>query len=74
VTTSPNTNFFDTPIEECISLVTIPRILSVTYAGLGFEGAVIVVGEYYYNHKTRAIKKRTSKRKREKVDTSHETP
>jgi len=45
----------------------------VTTARLGFEGAVIVVSDYYYNHKTRTIKKREPKRKRENVDTSHET-
>jgi hypothetical protein len=54
-------------------LVAIPGSLSVTSVGLGFEGVVIVVGDYYYNHKMRAIEKREPKRKREKVDTSHET-
>jgi hypothetical protein len=32
---------------------------------LGFEGAIVIVGDYYYSHKTREIEKRTPKRKRE---------
>jgi hypothetical protein len=74
VTIGPDTNMFDTPIEECTPLESIPGSLSVTSAGLGFEGAVVIVGDYYYNHKMRSIEKITPKRKREKVDTSHETP
>jgi predicted lipase len=73
VTTILDTNMFKTPIEEFTLLESIPGSLLVTYVGLGFEGAVIVVGDYYYNHKMRAIKKITTKRKREKADTIHET-
>jgi hypothetical protein len=73
VTTSSDTNMFNTPIEECTLLASIPESLSVTYVGLGFEGEVIVVGDYYYNHNMRAIEKRKTKRKGEKDDTSHET-
>jgi hypothetical protein len=35
---------------------------------------IVVVGDYYYSHKTREIEKRTSKRKRGKVDVSQEAP
>jgi hypothetical protein len=74
VTSGPNTDLINTPIEECTPLSSIPGSLLVTSAGLGFEGAVVVVGDYYYNHKTREIEKRMSKRKIGKVDVSHETP
>jgi hypothetical protein len=64
---------FNILIEECTPLESIPGILLVTYAGLRFEGVVIVFCDYYYSHKMRAIKKREPKRKREEVDISHET-
>jgi hypothetical protein len=51
----------------------IPSNLSFTSPGLGIECVVVVVGEYYYNHKTKAIEKRTTKRKREGSGTSQET-
>jgi hypothetical protein len=31
---------------------------------LNFDGVVVVVGDYYYNDKTRSIEKRSNKRKR----------
>jgi hypothetical protein len=40
------------PIEECTPLASIPGILSLTFEGLGFEGAVVIIDDYYYNHKT----------------------
>jgi hypothetical protein len=52
------------PLEECTPLAVIPGNLSFTSLGLGIEGVVVVVGEYYYNHKTKAIEKRMTKRKR----------
>jgi hypothetical protein len=42
-------------LEECTPLATIPGILSVTSTRLEIEGVVVVVGNYYYNHKTKAI-------------------
>jgi hypothetical protein len=49
----------------------IPGILSVTSTGLKIEGAVVAVGDSYYIHETRAIEKRTIKRKREGTNTIH---
>jgi hypothetical protein len=53
----PDTNLFDPWIEECTPLVAIPGSLSVTSVGLGFEGAVVVVGDYLSNHRMRSIEK-----------------
>jgi len=44
-------------------LVAILGIFSLISPGLGVECAVVAVGEYYYIHKTKAIEKRTAKRK-----------
>jgi hypothetical protein len=52
---------FDTLIKECTPLAAISGSLLVTYVGLGLEGAVVIAGDYYYNHKTRAIDKITPK-------------
>jgi hypothetical protein len=40
------------------------KSFSLTSPGLGVECAVVVVGEYYYSHKTKSIEKRDAKRKR----------
>jgi hypothetical protein len=52
------------PLEECTPLATIPGNLSFTSPRHGIECVVVVVREYYYSHKTKAIEKRTTKRKR----------
>jgi hypothetical protein len=62
------------PIEECTPLASILGILSLTSEGLRFEGVVVTVGYYYYNHKTRAIEKRAPKRKRGKIEASQDVP
>jgi hypothetical protein len=55
VTLGLNTNMINTPIEEFTPLVTILGILSLASEGLGFEGAIVIVGDYYYSHKISAI-------------------
>jgi hypothetical protein len=70
---TPDTSILIIPLEECTPMASIPGSILVTSTGLGIEGAIVVVGEYYYSHKTKAIEKRTTKRKREGTDTSHGT-
>jgi len=70
---NPSTSMITIPLEECTPLAVIPGNLSFTYSGLGIECVVVVVGEYYYSHKTKAIDKRMTKRKRGGVGASQET-
>jgi hypothetical protein len=69
VTTNPDISMVTVPLEECTPLAAIPGSFSLTSPGLGVECAVVVVGEYYYSHKTKSIEKRTAKRKRGGVST-----
>jgi hypothetical protein len=61
---NPNTKYNTIPIEECTPLASIPGNISYTSQELGMDDVVVVVGEYYYNHKTRDIERRINKRKR----------
>jgi hypothetical protein len=45
VTSGLDTDMINTPIEECTPLASIPRILSLTSEGLGFEGTIVTVGD-----------------------------
>jgi hypothetical protein len=60
---NPSANIVTIPIEECTPLATIPENVSFTYRELGLDEVVVVVWDYYYNHKTKAIKRRIRKRK-----------
>jgi hypothetical protein len=51
----------------------IPGSLSLTSPGLGIECVVVVVGDYYYSHKTKSIEKRMTKKKREGSGASQDT-
>jgi hypothetical protein len=65
VVTNPITSMVTIPLEECTPLATILGNISFTSPGLGIECVVVVVGDYYYNHKTKAIE-REPKREKEK--------
>jgi len=61
---NPSANIVTIPIEECNPLAAISGNLSYTSQELGIDDDVVDVGDYYYNHNTRAIERRTNKRKR----------
>jgi hypothetical protein len=61
---NPNASIVTIPIEECTPLEVIPGNISYTSQELGLDEVVVVVGDYYYIHKTMTIERRINKRKR----------
>jgi hypothetical protein len=52
------------PPPEYTPLSSIPRYSSISSQTLNFEGSVVSIGDYYFDNRTRSIKKRYSKGKR----------
>jgi hypothetical protein len=50
--------------QEYTPLTAIPGNLTFSSQILSFEGVVMVVGDYYYDDRTKSIEKRSNKRKR----------
>jgi hypothetical protein len=64
----PSATIVNIPIHECTPLNSIPGNFSYSSQLLELEDVVVVVGEYYYNNKTKGIEKISNKRKR--IETS----
>jgi hypothetical protein len=60
---TPSIGIIDIPTQECTPLMAIPSDFSSSQV-LKLDEVVVVVGEYYYNDKTKGVEKRSRKRKR----------
>jgi hypothetical protein len=61
---TPNVGIVNIPPQECTPLMAIPGNLTFSSQVLNLDDVVVVVGDYYYSHRTKGIEKRSHKRKR----------
>jgi hypothetical protein len=63
-TSTPNLSIVNVFPQEYTPLTSIPGNSTLFSQILSFEGVFLVVGDYYYDDRTKSIEKRSNKRKR----------